>query len=165
MSQFYVTVGVSTQTLYLMGYRSIEAVDWSSKAWDENVDETLLPKGVNFHPVDDETFLEEFRNQNNAVDKNSLLFDVIVFNFAVNDAKASAYAKTLLQPDGRLLAPVNVQSDYWLKQAFKVYDSQGDVLWTANDIGAWSVQFQPDVTQDTCSGIWCAPYNGFKKKR
>ncbi len=148
-----------------MGYRSIEAVDWSSKAWDENVDETLLPKGVNFHPVDDETFLEEYRNQKNAVDKNSLLFDVIVFNFAVNDTKARSYAKTLLQPDGRLLAPVNVQSDYWLKQAFKVYDSQGDVLWTANDIGAWSVQFQPDVTQDTCQGIWCAPYNDFKKKR
>ena len=144
-----------------MGYKSIEAVDWSSKAWDENVDETLIPEGVHFHPVDDETFLESYRKSNNG---NIELFDVIVFNFAVNDSKARSYAKSLLQPDGRLLAPVNVQSDYWLKQAFKVYDSKGDVLWTANDVGAWSVQFQPDVTQDTCQGIWCAPYNGFKKQ-
>ena len=90
---------------------------------------------------------------------------MIVFNFGVNDSKAKAYAKTMLQPDGRLLAPVNIKADYWMKQAFKVYDSQGTLLWTANDIGAWSVQFQPDVTQDTCQGIWCAPYNGFQKKR
>lgn len=144
-----------------MGYKSIEAVDWSSKAWDENVDESLIPSGVHFHAVDDETFLNESENRNGGIG----LFDVIIFNFAVNDSKARAYAKSLLQPDGRLLAPVNTQSDYWMKQAFKVYDNTGTVLWTVNNIGAWSVQFQPDVTQDTCQGIWCAPYNGFKKKR
>jgi 2-polyprenyl-3-methyl-5-hydroxy-6-metoxy-1,4-benzoquinol methylase len=153
--------GVSTQTLYLMGYKSIEAVDWSSKAWDDNVDEESVPAGVNFHPVDDERFLDERRKKDGGVG----LFDVIVFNFAVNDSKAKSYAKSMLQPDGRLLAPVNTRSDYWMKQTFKVYDCQGNVLWTANDIGAWSVQFQPDVTQDTCQGIWCAPYNGFQKKR
>jgi len=75
------------------------------------------------------------------------------------------YAKEMLQPDvGRLLAPVNSQTDYWLKQCFKVYDAYGNVLWSADDIGAWSVQFQPDVTQDTCQGIWCSSYNGFQKK-
>jgi len=158
---------VSTQTLYLMGYTDIEAVDWSSKAWDENVDEERLPKGVKFHPVDDESFLEEERKKSGSggVGGSNLLFDVIVFNFSVNESKARSYAKTMLQPEGRLLAPVNIQSDYWLKQAFKIYDSQGNVLWTANEVGAWSVQFQPDVTQETCQGIWCAPYNGFKKKR
>lgn len=41
---------------------------------------------------------------------------------------------------------------------------KGNVLWTLDDVGAWNVQFQPDVTQDTCQGIWCPQYNGFKKK-
>ena len=157
--------GVSTQTLYLMGYKSIEAVDWSSKAWDENVDEKILPKTVKFYPLDDERYLDECRKNQSQGGEGIGLFDVIVFNFGVNDSKARSYAKNYLHPDGRLLAPVNTQSDYWLKQAFKVYDSKGELLWMANDIGAWSVQFQPDVTQDTCQGIWCAPYNGFQKKR
>ena len=160
--------GVSTNTLYLMGYENIEAVDWSSKAWDENVNDELVPKGVNFYAMDDESYILERKRKNQQSrsddDDDELLFDVIVFNFAVNDSKARSYAMTMLQPDGRLLAPVNTQTDYWLKQKFVVYDSKGNVLWSARDVGAWSVQFQPDVTQDTCQGIWCAPYNGFKKK-
>merc|ERR1711862_43438 len=66
--------------------------------------------------------------------------------------------------NGRLLAPVNTSQDYWLKQTYQVFTSEGNVIWSAVDIGAWSVQFQPDVTQDTCSGVWCAPFNGFVKK-
>ena len=53
-----------------------------------------------------------------------------------------------------------------LKQTYKVFDGNGKVLKVVGgDIGAWSVQFQPDVTQDTCQGVWCAPFNGFQKKR
>jgi hypothetical protein len=152
--------GVSTQTLYNMGYQEIEAVDWSPKAWDENVIDENLPSQIHFTAVDDERFyFDEWRPKQ--LDK----FDVIVFNFGINERKARTYAKEMLVEDGRLFAPVNIQSDYWLKQAFKVYDSNGDVLWSVNDVGAWSVQFQPDVTQDTCQGIWCAPYNGFKKRK
>ncbi len=144
-----------------MGYKNIEAVDWSTKAWDDNVNEDLVPKGVNFYPLDDESYIKDCKQTGKDIGK----FDVIVFNFAVNDSKAKSYAMNLLQPDGRLLAPVNVQTDYWLKQQFMVYDYKGNVLWSAKDVGAWSVQFQPDVTQDTCQGVWCAPYNGFQKKR
>ncbi len=97
---------------------------------------------------------------------SSLLFDVIVFNFAVNESKAKQFARELLDKShGRLLAPINTMNDYWLKQTYKVMDSDGNVVWSAADVGAWSVQFQPDVTQDTCSGVWCAPFNGFQKKK
>jgi hypothetical protein len=151
---------VSTQTLYNMGYHDIEAVDWSSKAWDDNVIEENLPPQVHFTAVDDERFYFDIWRPKQ-MDK----FDVIVFNFGINERKAKAYAKEMLVDDGRLFAPVNNQSDYWLKQAFRVYDSSGNELWSVNDVGAWSVQFQPDVTQDTCQGIWCAQYNGFKKRK
>ena len=153
--------GVSTQTLYNMGYSNIEAIDWSSKAWNENVAENLLPTGVHFSALDDERFFFD-KWKKEKMDK----FDVIVFNFAINDSKAKFCAREMLNPDvGRLFAPVNVQDDYWLKQAFRVYDGKGDILWNVQDVGAWSVQFQPDVTQDTCQGIWCAPFNGFEKKK
>jgi len=152
--------GVSTQTLYNMGYQDIEAIDWSSKAWDENVIEENVPSRVHFTPVDDERFVQDIWRPNNMGK-----FDVIIFNFGINERKARAYAREMLVDEGRLFAPVNIKSDYWMKQAFKVYDKQGDVLWSVNDVGAWSVQFQPDVTQDTCQGIWCAPFNGFQKKR
>lgn len=151
--------GVSTQTLYNMGYSQIEAVDWSSKAWEDNLLQENLPTGVHFSPLDDERYVENVWKKGD-MEK----FDVIVFNFGINESKARKYAQEMLVEDGRLFAPVNVQSDYWLKQAFKVYNVKGDVLWSVADVGAWSVQFQPDVTQETCQGIWCAPYNGFKKK-
>ena len=152
--------GVSTETLWRMGYRQIEAIDWSTEAWMKNVEEEgINPKGVVFTAMDDETFMDE-RIRPEEMEK----FDAIVFNFGVNKRKAIKYAKEFLNEDGRLLAPVNTQSDYWLKLRFRVYDVKGNVLWTADDVGAWSVQFQPDVTQDTCQGIWCPQYNGFKKK-
>jgi len=151
--------GVSTQTLYNMGYSHIEAVDWSSKAWVDNLLPENLPTGVHFTPLDDERYVEHVWKKGD-MEK----FDVIVFNFGINESKARKYAQEMLVEDGTLFAPVNVQSDYWLKQSFKVYNVKGDVLWSVTDVGAWSVQFQPDVTQETCQGIWCAPYNGFKKK-
>ena len=145
-----------------MGYREIEAIDWSTDAWEKNVGVggEEVPKGVVFTPIDDERFVERLRGE------KTPRFDAIVFNFGVNESKARAYAKEFLTPDvGRLLAPVNIQSDYWLKQRFEVMDARGEVLWSADEVGAWSVQFQPDVTQDTCQGIWCPQYNGFQKKR
>lgn len=151
--------GVSTQVLWNMGYRDIVAVDWSRTAWEENV--MQVPPNVKFNEMDDETYVQKIW-----MPTDGKKFDAVVFNFAINESKARQYAKLLLDPDhGRLLAPVNTQSDYWLKQAFKVYDAEANVLWNASDVGAWSVQFQPDVTQDTCQGIWCAPFNGFKKPK
>jgi len=123
----------------------------STKAWEDNVDDNKIPTGVVFTPMDDETFVDE-KWRPEKMEK----FDAIIFNFGVNESKAVKYATEMLQSDvGRLFAPVNTQTDYWLKQTFKVYDSNGNVLWTADDVGAWSVQFQPDVTQDTCQvGIY-----------
>jgi hypothetical protein len=91
---------------------------------------------------------------------------VIVYNFAVNESKARGMLKYLnaANPNARLLAPVNAQTDYWQKQSYLLLDRSGSVTWSASEVGAWSVQFQPDVTQSTCSGYWCAPFNGFKKK-
>ena len=210
--------GVSTEILYRAGYRTIAAVgekcgrnrlsisllpdqhhlftlplaltqniDWSGAAWEQYVNQDgRCPDGVTFYELDDERFLDEWR----ASDRGR--FDVIVFNFAVNEAKASLFARELLdERHGRLLAPINTSADYWNKQTYEVIDGKGNVLWSTGDVGAWSVQFQPDVTQDTvsahannsficrdmlvtnpclpnysqCSGIWCAPFNGFKKKQ
>mmetsp|Transcript_26323 Transcript_26323/g.53945 ORF Transcript_26323/g.53945 Transcript_26323/m.53945 type:complete len:148 (-) Transcript_26323:23-466(-) len=147
-----------------MGYRSIDAVDWSGSAWERFVidDPTgRCPPGVAFYEMDDERFLDVWRSRN--LDK----YDAVVFNFAVNEGKARRYASELLREgeDSRLLAPVNAQRDYWLKQTYRAYDGGGKELWSAQDVGAWSVQFQPDVTQETCQGIWCAPYNGFQRKK
>jgi len=158
--------GVSTEVLYRVGYRTIDALDWSGAAWNEYVVEDpsgYCPPSVTFWELDDERFLDKWRERSNG---GNGMFDVIVFNFAVNESKAALFAKELLNKQhGRLLAPINTSNDYWLKQTYRVMDGKGDVLWSAADVGAWSVQFQPDVTQDTCSGIWCAPFNGFQKKR
>ena len=164
--------GVSTEVLYRLGYHNIDALDWSGEAWTRYVlDDPMgyCPEGVRFYELDDERYLDQWRGVNNNNKSNNgdeQLFDIIVFNFAVNESKAQLFAKELLNKQhGRLLAPINTSNDYWLKQTYQVLDSEGKVLWSAVDVGAWSVQFQPDVTQDTCSGIWCAPFNGFQKKR
>ena len=153
--------GVSTQVLYQqLGYQTIDAIDWSGAAWQTNVVESgYCPPTVHFYELDDERFLREWRSQ------GSVPYDVIVFNFAVNKDKALYFCRNLLKPDGLLLAPINIQKDYWLKQSYQLLDSEGRLKWSTNDVGAWSVLFQPDVTQDTCQGIWCAPFNGFEKLR
>lgn len=153
--------GVSTQVLWDMGYHTIDALDWSGEAWKLNVEENgSCPSSVKFYELDDERFRQEWKSQ-----KKSERYDVIAFNFAVNRNKALLFSRDLLKENGILLAPINTQTDYWLKQVYTLMDSSGQTLWTANDVGAWSVQFQPDVTQDTCQGVWCAPFNGFQKLR
>lgn len=155
--------GVSTQVLWDMGYTTIDALDWSGDAWEQNV--VSCPDSVTFYPLDDERFLKTVWNNNNNNNNKANQYDVIAFNFAVNRQKAEYFASTLLKEDGILLAPINTQTDYWLKQVYTLMDHSGNTLWTANDVGAWSVQFQPDVTQDTCQGVWCSPYNGFKRMK
>jgi protein-L-isoaspartate O-methyltransferase len=151
--------GVSTQVLWELGYREIDALDWSGDAWRANVEENgSCPSSVHFYELDDERFLQQWKEN-----KQSKRYDVIAFNFAVNRKKALFFSKELLKEGGILLAPINTQNDYWLKQVYTLMDSSGKTLWVANDVGAWSVQFQPDVTQDTCQGVWCAPFNGFQK--
>jgi 2-polyprenyl-3-methyl-5-hydroxy-6-metoxy-1,4-benzoquinol methylase len=149
--------GVSTQTLFDMGFTTIDACDWSSDAWDANV--VQCPESVHFYALDDERFLKQWRATKGEQ------YDAIVFNFAINQRKAVQFATELLRKDGVLLAPVNEKEDYWLKQTYELRDSNGELLWSASDVGAWSVQFQPDVTQDTCQGIWCPPFNGFRKQQ
>ena len=153
--------GVSTQVIYQqLGYINIDAIDWSGDAWNANVIENDIgycPSTVKFYELDDERFVEQWKQKED--DK----YDIIVFNFAVNRSKALYFCQNLLKKDGLLLAPINAQQDYWLKQTYQLLDTDGNLLWSAIDVGAWSVQFQPDVTQDTCQGIWCMPYNGFKK--
>jgi SAM-dependent methyltransferase len=146
--------GVSTQVIYQqLGYKTIDAIDWSGTAWESNVVEGgYCPPTVTFYELDDERFVERWR-------KDGLpKYDIIAFNFAINKDKALLFCKELLKPDGLLLAPINTQKDYWLKQTYQIFDAEGRVSWAASDVGAWSVQFQPDVTQPTCSGIWCPQF-------
>ena len=65
-------------------------------------------------------------------------------------------------PTGLLLAPCNDRTDYWYKQSYLLLNRDGEIQWQSPDsIGAWSVQFQPDVTSATCTGIWCGNFNGY----
>ena len=156
--------------MWRMGYRNIDAVDWSPAAWERYVVDDpggRCPPGVRFMAVDDERYLDAWRgardNRRTAVgndidndgdgdDGDGGLFDAVVFNFAVNESKARQFATELLDKEhGRLLAPINSSDNYWMKQTYTVMDGRGKVLWSAGDVGAWSVQFQPDVTQDTVS--------------
>jgi SAM-dependent methyltransferase len=162
--------GLSTAVLYQdLGYRRIDAVDWSADAWDANV-VAPVPESVKFYQASDQAFfdrLDEGRRQQperkpTSQDANepslqtrrdAYSYDVIVYNFAVNPQKAIKVAKQRLKPDGLLLAPVNDKADYWYKQSYWVVDASGTVVWTSRpEVGAWSVQFQPDVTSDTCTG-------------
>ncbi|GMI49071.1 hypothetical protein TrCOL_g3729 [Triparma columacea] len=155
--------GVSTEFLWNMGFRDIDAIDWSGEAWRRFVVEGgRESECVRFTETDDESFVEALEESG----LSSVGYDVIVYNFAVNERKARSMLKYLRasNPSSRLLAPVNTQPDYWQKQSYLLLDRSGSVTWSAADVGAWSVQFQPDVTQGTCSGYWCAPFNGFKKK-
>uniref|UniRef100_A0A8J9X490 Uncharacterized protein n=1 Tax=Phaeodactylum tricornutum TaxID=2850 RepID=A0A8J9X490_PHATR len=174
--------GLSTAVLYQdLGYRRIDAVDWSADAWDANV-VAPVPESVKFYQASDQAFfdrLDEGRRQQperkpTSQDANepslqtrrdAYSYDVIVYNFAVNPQKAIKVAKQRLKPDGLLLAPVNDKADYWYKQSYWVVDASGTVVWTSRpEVGAWSVQFQPDVTSDTCTGI-CGSFNGFAARR
>ncbi|KAL3758389.1 hypothetical protein ACHAWU_005059 [Discostella pseudostelligera] len=49
--------GVSTEILYNMGYQTIDALDWSGKAWDRYVIDDpagVCPTSVQFDESDDE---------------------------------------------------------------------------------------------------------------
>jgi SAM-dependent methyltransferase len=127
--------GVSTQVIWELGFREIDAVDWSGDAWMKNVvEEGYCPPSVKFYEADDERFVEEWKKQ------GLKKYDIIAFNFAVNQSKALQFCKNLLKSDGLLLAPVNTQDDYWLKQTYKLLDANGSTVWSASDVGAWSVQ-------------------------
>ena len=153
--------GVSTQVIFQeLGYSNIDALDWSGDAWRSNVEDGgYCPPTVHFYELDDERFVEKWKKEK--LEK----YDIIAFNFAVNKDKALYFSKNLLKDEGLLLAPINTNPDYWLKQTYQLIDADGKVVWSAGDVGAWSVQFQPDVTQDTCQGVWCSPFNGFQKLR
>jgi SAM-dependent methyltransferase len=151
--------GLSTQLLYQLGYHTIDAVDWSGEAWNNYVQS--CPASVKFYEMADDPY---FRL---AQEHDFPRYDVVVYNFAVNPAKAVRVAKNLLVPEtGLLLAPVNDRADYWYKQTYWLIDGTGAIVYKSSaEVGAWSVQFQPDVTSDTCTGIWCGGFNGFSSKQ
>ena len=124
--------GVSTELLWGMGYRDIDAVDWSGEAWSKFViDEGTTNENIRFKETDDESFVEG--------EGEGRTYDVIVYNFAVNYEKAKDMLRYLNadNPNARLLAPVNTQRDYWMKQKYVLLDREGRVAWTASEVGAW----------------------------
>ncbi|GKZ00915.1 hypothetical protein MPSEU_001043000 [Mayamaea pseudoterrestris] len=167
--------GVSTAVLYNeLGYHFIDAIDWSADAWDENV--VACPDSVKFYALADDYFFQKqaqmILQHQDAADAapvaqtaSSIKYSIICYNFAINFRKAEKVAQQHLTDDGILLAPVNDKADYWYKQTYYMLNSQGKVLWkSAAEVGAWSVQFQPDVTSDTCTGIWCGGFNSFRNR-
>jgi SAM-dependent methyltransferase len=157
--------GVSTSVLYRLGYRHVTAVDWSRDAWDAWVlsgstdassNSNRVPDTVQFIQATDDDYFAKYCPPGQT-------FDVIVYNFAINPTKAIYVATHYLNKTTKttnnnalLLAPVNESPDYWYKQRYWLLNAQGDILYQSGaDVGAWSVQFQPDVTSSTCTGVWC----------
>ena len=137
----------------------IVAVDISRTAWDEFVErdgESPLPSGVSFTQANDDAYLESFLSRGPEAEG----FDMVVVNYAINPEKANELARALLTAEGRLLAPVNIQRDYWFAQEFRLMDRSGTVLWRQRDVGAWQVTFQPDFTEPSCQGQWCPQFRG-----
>jgi SAM-dependent methyltransferase len=181
--------GLSTAYLYnQLGYRHhLDAIDWSRAAWDEHV-RAPVPATVHFYAESDDTFFRRTsrRTQPNADDTDydhnkddDDKYHVILYNFAINPVKAVQVAIDHLVPTtGRLLAPVNNKTDYLHKQSYWLLDSTGTIVMgqdshatsessqsPAGVVGAWSVQFQPDVTSESCTGIWCGNFNGYQQQR
>ena len=149
--------GLSTQVLYEAGYTTIDAVDWSITAWESSVKEQ--PESVRFFELSDQEFFDYIR-------PTQRRYDAIVYNYAVNPDKAVVIAKTYLHDGGVLLAPCNDRRDYWYKQSYLLLNNMGETVWRSQpEVGAWSVQFQPDVESKTCTGIWCGAFNGFQDQR
>lgn len=142
--------GLSTSYLFHdLGYHTIDAVDWSGDAWRSNVQQT--PASVRFYELDDDSFLRAIATAENRK------YDIICYNFAINPAKAVRVARQYLTESGVLFAPVNDRPEYWYKQTYYTLNVKGQVLQKSDaDVGAWSVQFQPDVTSDTCTGTFVA---------
>lgn len=143
--------GVSTQVLWDAGWREIVAVDPSRLAWDKYSAGDALPAGVEFLHASDESFLASRRAEPQPAPR----FNLVIVNYAVNQAKAVSFARELLAPGGRLLAPSNVQADYWFEQVYQLIDEGGAVLWSRRTLGSYDVLFQPDFTSPTCQGQWC----------
>jgi SAM-dependent methyltransferase len=155
--------GLSTQLLWDAGYTTIDAVDWSADAWESSVQSQ--PDSVRFYELADQEFFDSLSIPTTTT-ATTQRYDCIVYNFAVNPDKAIQVAQRYLQPSGCLLAPVNDRRDYWYKQTYWLLDAQGQLVWkSAQEVGAWSVQFQPDVTSPTCTGIWCGSFNGFEQQK
>lgn len=155
--------GLSTSYIYnKLGYKNIDGVDWSGSAWRTNVEQS--PETVRFYEMDDDSFFAMLlrRDDDNAKTK----YDIICYNFAVNPSKAVTVAQQYLTDTGVLFAPINDKPEYWYKQTYYTINAQGQVIQKSDaDVGAWSVQFQPDVTSESCIGIWCGNANGFFEKR
>ena len=124
----------------------------SRLAWDKFAAERL-PAGVAFRHASDEQFMAQRRAGAEAADREP--FDLVVVNYAINHEKAVRFARELLAPGGRMLAPTNVQEDYWFKQQYELLDASGAVLWTKGTLWSYDVLFQPDFTSPTCQGQWC----------
>lgn len=164
--------GLSTSILYQqLNYRDIDAVDWSGVAWRSNVLE--CPTTIRFFEMDDDSFFRIMSPTTTTAaskvehhQQQRKRYQIICYNFAVNLNKALRVARDHLAADGVLFAPINDQPDYWYKQTYYVLNARGEVLQKSNaEVGAWSVQFQPDVTSSTCTGIWCGNMNGFQQKQ
>ena len=131
-----------------VGWRKVTAVDPSRLAWDQFA-VAKLPTDVEFIHASDEQFIAQWEHG------GSERFNLVVLNYAVNHDKAVRFAEKLLAPGGHLLAPTNVQNNYWFAQQYEYMNEAGNVLWAKDTLGSYSVLFQPDFTNPACQGQWC----------
>jgi hypothetical protein len=176
--------GLSTSYLYnQLGYKYLDAVDWSGDAWRQNV--VSCPETVQFYEMDDDAFFQSLETTNqeaSSQNKNDHVqqqphqqYQVICYNFAINPQKAVRVARRYLSSGKNdsggaiLFAPVNDKTDYWYKQTYYAFNNKGEVVsQSGSEVGAFYIQYQPDVNSNSCTGIWCGDFNGYnnnKKKK
>lgn len=143
--------GVSTQVLFDIGWRDIVAVDPSRVAWDKFAASESMPAGIQFNHASDEQYVARRSSDDGR-------FDLVIVNYAMNHEKAVRYALELLAPGGKLLAPTNMQENYWFKQQYELLDEKGEVLWSKGTLWSYDVLFQPDFTSPSCQGQWCPSF-------
>ena len=145
--------GASTQVLWEAGWSCVVGVDPSRLAWDKFAATSALPAGVSFQHLSDEQYVSKW------VEEGIDAFDLVVLNYAVNRDKAERFAKTLLTPRGRLLAPTNIQQDYWFGQQYVLLDADAQQIGAPTGrILSYDVLFQPDFTSPSCQGQWCPQF-------
>ena len=170
--------GVSTQVLFDIGWQDIVAVDPSRVAWDKYVAASeSLPAGIKFEHASDEQYVARRSSEDGRFDlvthrrtrepclnimartpTHPHVNTQVIVNYAMNHEKAVRYALQLLAPGGKLLAPTNLQENYWFKQQYELLDEKGEVLWSKGTLWSYDVLFQPDFTSPSCQGQWCPSF-------
>lgn len=182
--------GLSTFVLYHeLGYKDhLDAIDWSDMAWNDNVQS--LPESVHFFAMDDESFFDgdgkdekyDVICYNFAINPTkaasiagSHLAPQGILLAPVNDQRDYWYKQTYfkLNDKSQVIWKSNPEIGAWsvqvggvrmLRRELAPFVPSSRPSHASFSRGSLLLQFQPDVTSSTCTGIWCQEFNGYRRR-